>query len=104
MTQDNAPLQSPKFAKRPSGFVLTLAGFILMCLGGGGLIIGLLLPEMTRDPYSSEMLRSQEKWPLIYVGCAAVTIGFYIWTVGRIIRAIYFLPGRDVIDEWTENR
>lgn len=72
--------------KRPDGGVLINIGFVLLA---GSLLLFVL--SMVADAPEAQPLRSLAT----LVSASALVIAVPLLAVGWIVRAIYFLPGRD---------
>lgn len=81
--------------KRPSGEAFILGGQVFMLLGAAALLFGLVMPGARREYGFGELVVDPWKWRLIWGGAAAFNIALFVWAVGQIQRAIFFLPGED---------
>ena len=84
--------------RRPDGRTESLIGYIAAGLGLLLLVIGLSAPDVTQAYSFSEPKLNTWKWPVIWSGAAFFNLGLVFWLVGRVVRAMFFLPGRDIAE------
>lgn len=86
--------QEIRAERRPTGDATIMASWLLLIVATMLLLIGIILPE-TSQPYSFEPAEPNIwKWRIIWLGAALFSIGVLLWSVGTIVRAISFLPGK----------
>lgn len=83
-----------KLAVPPDGSWLISMGRIAAI---GGLAVALI--GLMSSPYAGPGMTSNYnawKWPLTWAGVSATNLGVLLLVVGIIVRALSFLPGREV--------
>ncbi|SCW56109.1 hypothetical protein SAMN02927924_01361 [Sphingobium faniae] len=78
---------------RPDGSGQITGAWVLLLLGMLVSVVGIFRDVSTYP--SIDLADLAAKWMMIYVGGAMITISFFLFLAGWIIRAIWFLPGRD---------
>jgi hypothetical protein len=90
--------------KRPHGGGLLIGGGTALVLGLIALIVGLIMPTFS-DPGRAGIgdlvapilpTFNPWKWPLIYAGSSLCSIAVLVMSLGIVVRALFFLPGREV--------
>lgn len=92
--------------KRPHGGGLIVLGAFLFWLGLALGLFAALLPDISSPGYPSLGVAptyNTAKWPMMFGGSGLASAGTFLWALGRIIRAIFFLPGREVRQREIEN-
>lgn len=92
--------------KRPHGGGLIVLGAILFWLGLALGLFAALLPDISSPGYPSlgvPPTYNTTKWPMMFGGSGLASGGTFLWALGRITRAIFFLPGREVRQGEIEN-
>lgn len=92
--------------ERPHGGGLIVLGAFLFWLGIAVAGFAALLPDVADPGYPSlgrAPTYNTAKWPMIFGGSGLASGGVFLWALGRIIRAIFFLPGREVRQREIEN-
>lgn len=86
--------------QRPDGSEMIQWGWVLISLGALLLLIGLVVPTFSDPGYSGYLSERAPtlnpwKWPLIWLGIGLPNLGVVVLLVGHVVRAIWFLPGRE---------
>jgi hypothetical protein len=86
--------------KRPNGSLLIIIGVLCLLIGVSMTFFGAMASDVTDPGYSGLGLvppraptYNQWKWPVTWIGSGLISVGVLLWS---IIRAVFFLPGRDV--------
>lgn len=90
--------------RRPNGGGLIVVGMTFIIVGILAATVGILVPEISSpgsDGYggllpATPAVYNLWKWPLFWGGSGLSSLGFSLWAIGQVIRAIFFLPGRIV--------
>lgn len=87
---------------RPNGTMQITAG---MWLAGSGIVlaaVGAFQPDLIqpspidRSLYDATAQLNPWKWPLLWGGSGLMSLGVLVWSLGIIVRSLFFLPGRAV--------
>lgn len=87
---------SPELLDRPNGGAMITFGWAALWLGLALIVIGAALPSTIQQYSWSDSQPNPAKWPTLYFGCILAALGLPALLTGKVIRAIYFLPGRPV--------
>ena len=96
--------QRDELLVRPHGGMLMTIGALLLFAGAIALVVGLFASEIETpgSPGIGDYLAAipptynSWKWPATWLGAGALNLGLLLWVIGHIVRAVFFLPGRDV--------
>lgn len=89
---------------RPNGSALLIGGTCALVLGLVLMVIGLIMPTLS-DPGREAIgdlisavppTFNPYKWPFIYMGSSLCSISVLVLSLGAVVRAMFFLPGREV--------
>lgn len=78
---------------RPDGSAQIKGGRVMLAAGIVIFMVGVFWDVRTYPSLNLDDLAA--KWCAIYLGGATLTVSFFLFIAGWIIRAIYFLPGRE---------
>lgn len=90
--------------RRPNGGSVLVTGWSTFAVGAILCVIGISMPifsdpgSYSSSPYipSTPPTVNAWKWPVTWLGLGLTNIGVLLVAVGYIVRAMFFLPGREV--------